>query len=446
MRIVVAGAGEVGAHLVKMLCDANHVVTAIDRDPERLRALDSTLDVLTISGSAASMAVLESGDIRKADLFISVTEQEAVNITSAIIAKRLGAKKTIARIDNDEYLMHDNREYFRGLGIDSLIYPQKLAAKAIAGVLRKSGASDSIEFSGGKLSIVSIKLQGDAPIVGASLVDATRMLSGFDFRVVAIFRAHDTIVPDGKDRFFENDVVHVITNPAGMTELLKVTGKKRVEYKNVMILGGSRTGTLAAKDLEAKFNVKLIEKDVNKCHQLANLLNQTLIINGDGRNMDLLLEEQIASMDVFIAVTGNSETNILSCMLAKKMGVRKVVAEIENLDYIGLGENVGIDTIVNKKFMAASRIFRFTINAHVSSMNYLNDTNAEVLEFVVPKDAKITRHPLKDLDFPKGAIVGGVVRGNSTFIAKGDTLIQPNDKVIVFALGQVIDKVVRFFK
>jgi trk system potassium uptake protein TrkA len=446
MRIIIAGAGDVGTHLAKMLSSELHDIVIIDHNEENLKGIDSTLDIMTLTGKATSFEKLKEANIKKTDLFIAVTNSEETNITSSILAKRLGANQTIARVDNPEYIRPVNKNHFTSLGIDHLIYPERIAAKEITGMISQAGTSEIVDFTGGKLSLYVIKLEENAPVIGKTLNQVTEEIEDFDFRAVAITRNSQTIIPRGLDTFKVNDLVYVVTNKAGINNVLKYSGKKRkVEVKNVMILGGSRIGKRTAQALENRMNVKLIEKEKQKSEILADELTNTLIINGDGRNVELLKEEGLEKMDTFIAVTGNSETNLLSCLLAKKMGVKKTIAEIENIDYISLGENMGIDTIINKKLVSASRIFKFTMTAEVSTMKCLTGSDAEVLEFVAKPKSKITRGKLRDIPFPKEAIVGGVIRGNKSFIAKGDTKIHAEDRVVVFAMPASVKKVESFF-
>ncbi len=445
MKIIIAGAGEVGQHIAKMLSKEKHDIIVIDSDKENLKNVDSHFDLLTINGSASSISVLKEAKIKSADLFIAVTNFEDVNIVSAILAKKLGAKKTIARIDKKEHLLLTNRQHFADLGIDLLICPEELAAKEIVGLLKQTGTTEIFEFSDKKLLLFVIKLDENASIINKTLVEAAKIDKTFNYRAVAITRNTQTIIPRGDDKFLINDLIYVITNKAGIKSLLKYSGKKRFHIHNIMIIGGSRIGRRTAKDLEYHFNIKLIEINKDKSPLLADFLEKTLVITGDGSNIDLLTEEGIKNMDAFIAVTGNSETNILTCLLAKKLGVKKTIAEIENIDYIDLAENIGIDTIINKKLITASHIFQFTMKAEVSSLKCLTGADAEVLEFVVHKNSKITKKTLKFMDFPEDAIIGGVVRGNNSYIAKGDTLIEEQDKVVVFALPSAIRKVEKFF-
>jgi len=445
MKIIIAGAGEVGTHLAKMLSSELHDIIIIDNNEENVKGIDSNLDILTVTGSATSFEILKEANIKKADLLIAVTHSEETNIACAILAKKLGARQTIARVDNPEYIRPVNKNHFTDLGIDYLIYPERIAAKEITGMVGQTGTSEIVDFTGGKLSLYVLKLEENAPVIGKTLTDVTDSIDEFDFRAVAITRNSHTIIPRGLDRFQINDLVYVVTNKAGISNVLKYSGKKKREVKNVMILGGSRIGKRTAQSLENRMNVKLIEKDKTECTLLADELNNTLVINGDGRDVELLKEEGLAKMDTFIAVTGSSEVNLLSCLLAKKMGVKKTIAEIENIDYINVAESMGIDTIINKKLVTASRIFKFTMSAEVSTMKCLTGSDAEVLEFRARANSKITRNRLKDLNFPKEAIVGGIIRGNNSFIAKGDTRIQADDRVVVFAMPAAVKKVETFF-
>ena len=445
MNIIVVGAGEVGTHLASMLAREYHDVTVIDPNPQMLTNLASTADVVTINGSATSINVLKDANIKKADLFIAVAHSEETNIVSATLAKRLGAKKVIARIDKYEYLQPNNKEIFLNLGIDSLIYPERLAAREVVTLLGQTSSTEFVDFSGGRLSLIVFRLEEDSPVVNNTLTQAMANNTNQDYRAVAISREGETIIPRGSDEFKVNDLVYVIANQSGIGDMLKQSGKQNIEVRNLMILGGSRIATHIATDLEREMNVKLIEIDREKSEKLAERFKNTLVINGDGRNTDLLIEEGLSYMDAFVAVTGNSETNILSCIIAKRMGVKKTIAEIENINYIRLAESIGVDTVINKKLITASRIFRYTMSTDVSAIKCLTGSDAEVLEFIVKPGALISKGRLKDVGFPKDAIVGGVVRGNLSFIAKGDTEIKPYDRVVVFALPTAINKVGKYF-
>jgi len=445
MNIIIVGAGEVGTHLATMLAKEYHDVVVIDPDAEMLSQLSAATDVVTFQGSATSISVLKDANIKKADLFIAVAHSEETNIVSATLAKRLGAKKVIARIDKNEYLQPNNKEIFLNLGIDSLIYPERLAAREVVTLLGQTSSTEFVDFSGGKLSLIVFRLEEDSPVIDYTLLQATKNLNNLDYRAVAISREGETIIPRGNDQFKYNDLVYVIANQSGIKDMMEHSGKKNIDVNNLMILGGSRIAIHIANELEKSMNVKLIEVDKEKSQKLAGQFKNALVINGDGRNTDLLMEEGLQYMDAFVAVTGNSETNILSCIVAKRMGVKKTIAEIENINYIRLAESIGVDTVINKKLITASRIFRYTMSTDVSAIKCLTGSDAEVLEFIVKPGSPITKGRLKDISFPKDAIIGGVVRGDSAFIAKGDSEIKPYDRVVVFALPSAINKIGKFF-
>lgn len=445
MRIVIAGAGEVGTHLAKMLSNENHDIILIDTEEDRLKPLDTTLDVLSYVGSATSINLLREIFQKKTDLFIAVTHWEDTNITSSILAKRLGAIKTIARIDNLDYLEHSILEFFKTLGIDSLIYPELIAAREVLGLLHETGTSEFMEFCGGKLAMYVQKLDENAPILNKTLEEIAIDHSTDKYRAVAIKRNDMTIIPRGQEKFQLGDMVFVISTNEGIDEMMASSGKENFEAKRIMILGGSRIGKHVALYMQKNCEVKLIESDPARCEALSEILDDTLIINGDCRNVEVLEQEGISEMDAFVAVTGNSETNILSCLLAKKLGVKRTIAEVENMEYINLAENTGIDTIINKKISAASRIFRHTTNQNVTQVKYMTGTDAEVIEFNVPENARITKGTLRGIDFPKDAIVGGGTRDGIPYIATGDTTIKANDKVVVFTLPSAYEKISKFF-
>lgn len=445
MKIVISGAGEVGRYLAKMLIKEDHDLVLIDKDDDLIKEVDNSYDLMTVSGFCTSFSTLKEAKVHSCDLYISVTNSQDTNILSCIFAKKLGAKKTIARVDNMEYLNPINKLTFINLGIDKMIYPEFLAAKEIVGVLKQTGSTEVFEFSGGKLTLFVIKLDETSPIINLTLREAAKLTHNKNYRAVAITRDNVTIIPKGDDVMLQNDLVYMITNPEGIQDLLKSAGKEKLEINNVMFLGGSRMGIKAAKFIENQLKVKIVEADPEKCLKMTEILSAAMVINGDGRNIEMLLEAGLDKCDAFVAVTGDSETNVLTCLLAKSYGVTKTIAEIENLDYIELASKMGIDTIINKKLIAASTIYTQTMRAEVASIKCLTGTDAEVLEFVTSRDAIVTKNKLKDIDFPEGVIIGGIVRGNKSFIAMGDTQIKANDKVVLFALPQAIHKIAYYF-
>ena len=329
MRIVIAGAGEVGNHLAKMLGESAHDITVIDRDPKLLEDVTGVADVVTIEGDCTTFATLKKAAVRKADLFIAVNREESPNIISAMLAKQLGARKTIARIDNNEYLEPNNKEVFINMGIDYIFYPEKIAALEVVNLLGHSSTSEYVDFSGGKLSLSVFRLDAGSPFIDRPVMEMNEAVVGVPFRTVAIERDEQTIIPHGEDLYREGDTIYVIANVVDSARLVEFCGMTDIDIQNVMILGGSKVGVRIALELQDRIGVKLVEYNAEKAYRLAELLDNTLIINEDGRDMEAMLEEGLPSMDAFVAVTGRSETNILTAMLAKKMGVKKVIAEVE---------------------------------------------------------------------------------------------------------------------
>lgn len=444
MKIVIAGAGEVGTHLAKMLSKDEHDIILFDDNEEKLMNISSSIDVLTVAGGAISISDLKETGVQNADLFIAVTPYEDRNIVSCQLAKLLGAKKTVARIDNQEFLFPQNKDFFTKLGIDELIYPEHLAAKEIVTYLKQTSTRQLFEFSGGKLVLFGVKVRENADIIGKTMRQLAEDTG--EFQSIAISRDSKTIIPHGDDRIQVNDIAFFVSKPSMVNTILNQAGKKRFEVKNVMILGGSRIGMKTAIRLGENFNVKVIELKKERSLKVAEKANKALVINGDGRNLDLLKSEGIEQMDAFIAVTGNSETNILSCQLAKKMGVKRTIAEVENIDYIDFAERIGIGGVINKKLLAASHIYRFTMAAEVSHVKCLTASDAEALEFIAKQGSKVTRKQIKDLDFPKESIIGGIIRQEQGYIANGDTQILEGDKVVVFTLPVALKKLSKFFK
>lgn len=448
MKIIIAGAGEVGFHLAKLLSYESQEITLIDTDKNSLAYASDHLDIRVIKGDVTSISILKEARINTSELFIAVTSSETTNITACVLAKQLGAKKTIARISNSEFLDEADDLGFAKFGIDELISPEILAASEIELLLNQYGFNDTYEFEEGKLTMLSLRLSRTASFVGKTVREAAEVFPELHFVPIAIqrFGTQYTIIPRGDTEFKEGDKVVFMTSKGGDEELFQLSGKVKTELKNIMILGGSNIGYKTAKDLcESKFRVKLIEKDSEVAFECADDLPNALVINGDGRNVELLDEENISDMDAFISVTGNSETNIMSCLVAKSKGVKKTIALVENMDYYQLSQSIGIDTLINKKLLAANNIFRYIRRGEVLAMTKLSNMNAELLEFEVTSKSKITQNKIKDLDFPRSAIIGGVIRDNIGLIPLGDFKIEMGDKVVVCCLPRSITQVERFF-
>ena len=445
MKIIIAGAGNVGTHLAKLLSREKQDIILMDDDEEKLTALSSNFDLLTVTASPSSISGLKEVGVKEADLFIAVTPDESRNMTACMLATNLGAKKTVARIDNYEYLLPKNKEFFQKLGVDSLIYPEMLAAKEIVSSMRMSWVRQWWEFCGGALILIGTKMREKAEILNIPLYE----LGGpnIPYHVVAIKRGTETIIPRGDDVIKLHDIVYFTTTRKYIPYIRKIAGKEDyADVRNVMIMGGSRIAVRTAQYVPDYMQVKIVDNDINRCNRLTELLDdKTMIINGDGRDMDLLIEEGLKNTEAFVALTGNSETNILACLAAKRMGVEKTVAEVENIDYIGMAESLDIGTVINKKMIAASHIYQMMLDADVSNVKCLTFANADVAEFTVPAGAKITKHFIKDLGLPKGTTIGGMIRNGEGVLVTGYSGVQPGDHVVVFCLSMMIKKIEKFF-
>lgn len=445
MKIIIAGAGAVGTHLAKLLSGEKQDIILMDDDEEKLSKLDSNFDLMTVIASPSSIAGLKDAGVASADLFIAVTPDESRNMTACMLATNLGAKKTVARIDNYEYLLPKNKEFFGKLGVDSLIYPEMLAAREVVSSMRMSWVRQWWEFCGGALILIGTKMRESAEILDIPLFQLSD--TSTPFHIVAIKRGNDTIIPRGDDVIKLHDIVYFTTTKKYIPYIRKIAGKESyADVRNVMIMGGSRIAVRTAQYVPDYMQVKIIENDLSRCNRLTELLDdKVMIINGDGRDMDLLIEEGLKNTEAFVALTGNSETNILACLAAKRMGVSKTVAEVENIDYISMAESLDIGTVINKKMIAASHIYQMMLDADVSNVKCLTFANADVAEFTVKESSKITKHKVKDLGLPKGVTIGGLIRKGEGIVVTGDTLIQADDHVVVFCLGMMIKKIEKYF-
>ncbi len=446
MRIIIAGAGDIGFHLAKLLAYEEQDIVLIDIDEDKLKHAANNLDVATIKGTSTSYKILEEADVSNADLLISATSSEETNLTTAIIGKHLGAKKTVARIQNLEYLLNREKLDLRNLGIDEIISPESLAAKEIKRLLKDVAVTDTFDFDNGKLSLIGIIIDEGSVLKNKSLEETAHLNPQQDFITVAVLRNNTTIIPRGDTHFRVGDHAYFIAQPHGVDRLLGFAGKEKVDIKSIMVLGGSKVGFHTAKRLSRKFKVKLIEKDKEKCFHLADELPNVMVINGDGRDIELLNEEGLKDMDAFIAVTGNSETNIISCLAAKNIGVKKTISMVENIDYIHISQNIGVDTMINKKLISANFIFRYIRQGNVISLTSIHGVDAEVLEFIVKAGSKITEKEIKLLDFPKTAIIGGVIRKGEGLTPMGDFQFRPKDRAVVLCRPECIHIVEEFFK
>lgn len=447
MKIIIAGAGAVGTHLAKLLSKERHDITLIDEQPERLDGVGNNFELLTLCALPSAISTLKEAEAGKADLFIAVTPDEAHNVTCCILASKLGARKTVARVDNYEYTLPEHREFFRTVGIDSIIYPEMLAGNEIIHNVKHSWVRQWLEVQGGKLLMLGVKLRASARILNIPL----RELCGPDspYHIVAVKRGTDTIIPHGADALTEGDVAYFMTTPKFVKHIQEMAGKENYpDVRSIFIMGGGHTAMQTLRLLPDNIHAKVVEADAGRCRKLNEELNRrnVLILHGDGRDQDLLAEEGLGKADAFVALTENSETNILACMAAKRFGVRKTVAMVENTDYISMAESFDIGSIINKKTFAASHIYQMMLKADIETMKSLTVANADVAEFVVKDHVRLTQKPVKDLKLPSTLTLGGLVRDGKGLLINGMTQIQPGDTVVAFCLENAVKQLEKYLK
>lgn len=435
-----------GFHLAKLLSFEGHGITIIDKDADKLKYASNHLDVQTMHGNSTSYSILNGANVAKADLLISVTSSEETNLTTCILGKKLGAKKTVARVSNTEYLMQQEELQLSELGIDEIISPQLLAAAEIKRLLKEPAFTDYHEFDKGKLSLVGVRIDSSSPLVNKTIQETAHLNPNTSFIPVAILRNNQTLIPRSDTYFRVHDHAYFISQRNGIDDVLTAANKQRAVIKTIMVFGGTPVGYHAARILSKKYRVKLFEMDKERCIQLTELLPDTLIINADGRDLDVLKDENLSEMDAFVAVTNNSETNIISSLVAKNNGIKKSIAMVENIDYIHLSQNIGVDTLINKKLIAANSIFKYLRKGDVLSLASIHGADVEVLEFEVKERSAVCNKALKDCRFPKSAIVGGVIRKDTGIIANGDFIFEPLDHVVVLSKPECIHKVEGLFK
>ncbi len=444
MRIVIAGAGEVGTHLAKLLSREDMEISLLDEKQDRLGDLSANYDMLTKVGNPTSIHDQKEIGVNGCDLFISVTPLETENMTACLIANSLGAKRTLARIDNYEYLLPENRKFFEKMGLNHLIYPEVLAANEIEESLRTNWMRYHLHLGQGALELCVVKVRKSAKVIEKSF--ASGIYNHGKYRIVAIKRDQETIIPRGQDTVEEGDIVYCVCPKENMEFMREELGKSKREIKNVIFFGGGRIARKAATELTGEMNIKIIELDREMCKKLSDKVPDALIINADGSDMSVLKEEGIQDADAFVAVTDSSEANIFACLAAKRFGVRKTIAEVENLDYIPMAEGLDIGTVLNKKTIAASYIYQMLLDASVRGVHNLTSADAEIVEFDVKEGSTVTRRKVKDLNLPDEANIGGIVRAGEGILVNGDTQIIPNDIVVVFCKSHVIRTLERFFK
>lgn len=443
MKIVIAGAGEVGSHLAKLLSNEEEDILVLDENQERLAVLDANYNLMTVVGNPTSFAGLRDAGVADCDLFIAVTPYESNNIVACSIAKNLGARKTVARIDTYDFMNPANASHVKHIGVDRVIYPEYLAAEEIITSLRHSWVRNWFELHDGSILLAGIKLREGAPLAGMQLKE---FASGHrNFHVSAIKRNHETIIPRGDDTMKPGDILYITTTREHLADLPALCGKTSHRVRRVLIMGGSKMAVRLVNLAGDRFRFKIIEKDLDVCRRLPAKCPDCEIIHGDARDTDLLADIGIDEFDAFAALTDSSETNILTCLTAKEMGVKKTVANVENIQFISQAENLNIGTVVNKKLLASSSIFQLLLDADANTSKCLALADAEVAELEVHTGSRIAGIPVKDLRLNRQMTLAGLIRDGQGMLITGNTVLRPGDRVLVFCLAGWLHKVEKLF-
>lgn len=446
MNITIVGAGDIGFHLARRLSNNRHDITIVERDAHRVKRASEQLDAIVVEGHGASYQSLQDARIQDCNILAAMTNNDEVNIIACQLAKKVGVRTTIARVRNPEYTMEDFALSTGELGVDLLIHPEKETADSVVRLIRQSEATDVIEFADGKCQLVGLRLEQDSPVLQTPLKELASKYDHIPQRVVAISRKERTLIPGGDDILKEGDQLYIVCDPDYVPQIMEITGKAETEIENVMILGGGLVGQFIARELSREIHTKIIESNAERSEEIANILSGSLIIHGDGTDIDLLATEGLMEMDAFIAVTGDDETNIISTLVARHLEVPRTIALVNNVDYLPITPTIGMDAVVSKQLITVNAVERFIRHQMVASLASLPEVDAEIIEYMASEESKITKSPLKRIRFPQSAIVGAVLRDDQFIIPTGETQIQPGDKVVVFALPVAQEEVSRLFK
>ena len=446
MKIVIAGAGDIGFHLAKMMAHENKDIVLIDTNQDVLDYAQGHLDVITLYGDSSSPRILKEAQVNRCQLFLAVTTSEKNNLTSAILAKKMGAQHTVARVNNPEYTEPEQKAVFEELGVDSLISPRQLAAQEICRLMTRVSLTDIFEFEGGKMMLIGITLDGSTRVIGHTVESLRQEQPDLRYNLIALLRNHQTVIPYGQTILKANDHLYILCKRDDIDAVIALIGKQERKIQNVMIIGGSDVAYRTAQLLESQYRVSLIEGNKASCLRLAENLNSTLIIRGDAKDVELMRSEGLESTDAFLSLNDNTETNIIASLIAKNHGVYKTIALVDSIEYTRISQSIGIDTLINKKLIAANNIFRHIRKGNIEAITGLNGVDAEVIEFVIHKNNRLTRKPIKNLRLPEKAFVGGVIRGEDSYIPDGDFMFEMDDKVIVFAQPEAIHQVEQLFR
>lgn len=446
MKIIIIGAGEVGYNLAGKLSKEGHDVVVVDHDPEKIRHVDETLDVKALLGKGSSPGILKEAGMEEAELVIAVTDSDEINMVACLIAgTQSKIPKRIARIRNLEYT-HESRIFDeQHLDIDLCINPEMETAKTIVRLIENPGSADFAEFAEGRVELIGVKIEEDSYVTGKKLRELKEVRSLFpDLKVliVAISREEQIIIPHGDETIFAGDILYAVVDRYSVTNVLAYLRKKEEPVRRVFIAGGTPIGFEVARQLqEGEVTVRLVEPDASRCQGMAETLEKVLILHGEMTDQSLLREEHIEDADFFISTSNDEDANILASLLAKRLGAKKTITLVRHLHYLSVLPAIGIDAVVSPRLSAIGRIMHYIRKGKILSVATLKEEAAEVIETVALETSDIVNRPIRELKFPKGAIIGAVVRGEEVIIPGGDDVILPDDRVVIFALQSAISKV-----
>ncbi len=446
MKILVIGAGDIGFHLSRRLTQDHHDISVIEIDSRKARRAGEQLDVQMIEGDATTWRILQQADVANVDVVAAMTTRDEVNMLACRMAKKAGAGFTIARIRNPELLGDEFILTKEELGVDEVIHPERETADAVVRLIRQARATDLFDFADGRIRLLGVRLESDSPLLRVPLEELGERQDHPPVRIAAIKRKQQTVIPGGKDVLVAGDQVYVVAEPADCDQFIELTGQKDTDISNIMVLGGGLIGQFIARQLADDVNVKIVESNIERAWGIADALPDTLVIQGDGTDYDLLATEGIMDMDAFVAVTGDDENNIIATLLARHLKVPRVLALVNKVNYLPIMPTIGLDTVVSKQLLTVNAVLRFIQHRQVASIATIPGLDAHVIEFIAGEGSKITRKPLKDLRFPDNALIGAVTHGDQLEIPTGSTQLQHGDKAVVFALPRALGSVEKMFK
>ena len=446
MKVIIVGAGEVGFNIARRLSEEDHDVVVIDRDPAKIRRLSESLDVQYIRGAGSSPSILKEAGMKDADIVVAVTDSDEINIVACLFANMESEHAIkIARIRNREYLEHKRIFEKTGLSIDLVINPESEVVKSILTLLEVPGASDVIDFAGGKVRLIGLNVKSNPVLAGRKLVDFKEMTRAHPFLIAVIIRGGKTIIPGGRDTILPNDFVYLVVEEQNVANVMQKFNIQHQALKKIIIVGGGNLGFTLAEQLDrAPVKAKIIESNEARCQLLAERLNKVTVLCGDGTDKDLLMEENIQDTDAVIAVTEEEETNVLISLLARELGAKKTITSISKFSYIPLVQAIGLDAVVSPRLSAVSAILQFIRKGKVISVASLKGESAEAIEVLALETSEIVGRPIKDVGFPKGALLGAIVRGDEVFIPTGESVVKPQDRMIIFSGREAIPAVEKF--